>query len=895
MTKIKSARLIAVLLGCGVLVACNSGHNTTTPTTSAYQTQPVSAYKNTLQNLSGERLAKLVVVDAKFQPLKTIDNFNCQKDYLCGISEKDLQNARGLEFYNQSGQLISATLVRAHSNNFYADDLHLGAYLMAKAKFENRSDITALDNDSFDQLQILGKNYRLYPKTNDDSINMDSMKKILLDTKGMKLSPTTKLQSNSKSLQGTFGGGNSACLEAAKQMGAAGELGGAITKFTDALGNKNPWFEAVGGVFKVASAFTNGGCDISSQTMSMLNEIDRKLDIVIEKQNQTIDAIGKLDNKIDINEVNNRLNTMDETFNKLAALNTEYMRFLGFKNGEPIRYQGRELQNLNDYVAYAGGFDNAMNNAQFRGILTTVVPQLKTQLATATAINPSSSLGLLWSNSATLCNPNASGNLVANLALCSYGAGQVIKSYLPQVVMSEQILTSIESFVITTSADESSAKKLENLMTTQPDSDYVKKTYTMPYINAITEHYKTTDNWYVTVNGKAPNWLEFVDNINNEGESNNLICSVDDVTKTAGENGTTAKISCVNNGNKKYETNEKVIDSQTLTNIQWSYNHYDYKLFNTYTGIGPSSQAAFLTDLPVIPSNCDLSDTSMIGPREPLYHNKRMILKTKCSGHQYKGYVYVDLKAIPGVNNSKASIGTTPAAYKLNDYWGYLAHFDYNTMDNGSDFIPKGNYLEWCATDHIRTYQKDGKTYAHQIMTCWDEANWKVRTYSYDAYQKYLSRLNQFEVRYVLDNNNPVNQIICNINSDYHNQLTCSDKYLTFNGSVLEQVDSHQLLSYGKIAYTYDDGRKVDQTRSYRHLGAATWFDRGDDYLEQTFNNVGNFHNVVPFDDRILYENKNYRNYERLYVSTKQTDGYAKFFDAVEKVQDVKLENEIIK
>lgn len=554
MTKIKSVRLLMVLVGCGVVAACNGGHNTTNPTTSAYQTQPVDTYKNTLQNLSGEQLAKLVVVDAKFQPLKTIDNFNCQKDYLCGINDRDLQNATGLEFYNQSGQLISATLVRAHSNNFYADDAHLGAYLMAKAKFENRSDITALDDDSFDQLQILGRNYRQYPKTNDDSIDMDSVKKILLNTKGMKLTHASGYATQS-GLQ-AYGKGNSACQEAVKQMSGVGELGGAITKFTDALGMKNPWFEAVGGLFKIGSAFTNGGCDISSQTMAMLKQINAKLDIVIDKQNQTIDEIKNIDNKITTNEYYNQLNKMDEKFITLGTLDKEYSDFLAYKN----------VLDLNGFVAQAGGFNNAKENAQFKNILTNVMPRIKELLDNVTNTAPSSSLKLLWAHGATMCNPNASGNLVANLALCNYGNSKVINNYLPQVVASEQILNSIESFVQTTRANESDSNALDSILPTQIGIDSIKEKETVPFAIAITEHYKNTDNWGITIDGKAPGWLEFIDSIITAGESENLACSVDDVTIHASQDGTTALVNCTaTKGTNSYVEGSRVVDNQPRT------------------------------------------------------------------------------------------------------------------------------------------------------------------------------------------------------------------------------------------------------------------------------------------------------------------------------------------
>lgn len=915
MSKHNSVKLLTVILGCSFIVACNGGHNSTSPTTSNYQTQPLSSYKNTLQNLSGEQLSKLVVVDAKFQPLKTIDNFNCQKDYLCGIKDSDLQNAAGFEFYNQSGHLVSATLIRKDSNNFYADDLHLGAYLMEKAKANGRSDITSLDRDSLDQLEILGRDYRLYLQVStNDTMQAAEVKKILLDTKGMKLTKTT-LMSNSKSLQGSFGEGNSACLETAKQMGAVGELGGMITKVTDAQGMKNSWFEALGGVAKTVGAFTNAGCDISSQTMSMLNEISYKLDQVIQKQDKTITLIKGLDHKIDVSSLMDTLKAMDNNFNKLYISNEKYKRFLGYENdsGKPMLILGRKLENLNDYVTYVGGFDNAMKNGEFEDIFTTLIGEMKSQLITVTKKDAmTSDLPSLWSYSATICKPGAIGsNLVANLALCNYGASQVINNYLPQVIMSEQILTSIESFIQTTNDTNHGAyESLNKLMRNKPDINYVKTTYTLPYATAITEHYKNLNNWYITVNGEALDWLKFIDQIINEGESQKLACSVDDVTKTEGEGGVTARVHCIESHVSdtfitpiaKPDNTKNIVD-QTLTNIQKSYGKYEY--VTTYAtlndGITPDMEhKEFVPDRPIGEwrNSCDWENSSLIGPREPLYNNKRMILKTKCKKN--RDYSYVDLKAIPKSSGYGSMYGTSHD-YRLSVYSGNnLAHSNTKIMDHGSDFIPIGNYLDYCVTEHIRTYQKDGKTYAHQIMSCWDE-------YTRNAAPSYkmISHVTQHEVSYVLDNQNPVNKIMCNIDSAYHTTLSCTDKYSSINpgNGIMTQVDSHQLLSYGKIANTYDYDRTIDHNNHYyHHLGAQTWFDLGDDHLGTVFKSIGDFY---TFSDDWTLSVDGYVNYARFYQGMKNYDsktdsyiktaGYTKFWNEVEEVEDIKMESDVRK
>lgn len=889
--KVKQLSLLLVGIAAISLVACNNtgSAGTTTPTTS-YSTNSIESYKYKLSNGSGEVLAKLVINDANFKAIKTIDNFNCQKDALCGINDSDMVSAAGFEFYNQHGQLISASLLRAGVTNLYADDLHLGAYLMAVAKANNRMDITSLDRDSLDQLQILGRDYRKYVQFNSTTLELDSVKKILIDTKDMRL-PLTVNKSGQKSLQGQFAGGNSACLETAKQLTAAGEIGGAMTKFTEAIGGaagKNPWFEAIGGVFKFAGAFTNGGCDISTMTMEMLKEISAKLDVVLEKQNITLDRIDYLTNLVQEKAVRDQFKIILNNLKKLQQMNDSYINLSYDSQGHQLLLpSGKKVNSLADYAEYLGGADKAIEDAAKNG--NKYVGFFKNmnnyQVALYAAIDQQEH-DELFKQMNIYCNAQNGGtDLIAVMDQCVQINSYMTTINLQEVTTAAEIFASVNNYLDTlkTTSPETFAK-LDVLEGNQAFYESVETVKTPGYVKYIASHYGKSDNWYYTQNSVIKPWVSFVKNITTRAESAGILCTAPQLKWYNGEKSTEleATIQCqAPNGDK--------LPLQVIKNVSQSFGKYEYVLalgtFSTTNediiGVDPYNLYRFVPNLPLgnWRDSCDWQNAEMIGPRDPLFDNNRMILKTKCNNGGDK-YSYVDLRIkLQTAQSNSTSLFPKPhstepgvagmskrsaRAYTIENFHGHLdVPVDFQTEQalNLYSIVPSGIYQKTCVVDHVNIFEvtkemakyapEEEGTYAHAIVSCWKDANYQSG--GYGVHYAYLKNIYQDEIRYKLHRTNYgyTTDVSCLMNSSYDVQCGGSD-----------------LIGAKQIAWT-------NSAPSYSDIGYGTIFNYNDYALQQEFNSYGI--GSHPFYDPIIWTNERSLSYEGYVLNKSEFYAFAPY------------------
>lgn len=669
--KAKKLSRLLLCVAAVTLVACNGGGGSGTGTT------PVSGY--TIYNMTGEEISKLVISDAGFKPIKTINSFNCSIAAACAISDKA---GASFEFYDKEGKLLSATLIRPNATVFYAEDGHFGQYLLKFAVHDNQLH-PSIESLQYERMQILGESYR---DAKHSGLLSKTIKELL--SKIIKEKAQTAANEPLPALTATSIQGNSACVFASKVLGPGGQLIGTLGKVATAMGKGSPFLEPFGALVSIGGGFTGAGCDVSSQVTGFLKQISAKLDVVISTQQKTLDAIAALDSSITKQNVYDDLNASDRDFLQLEQYNQVWLNLAS--PDDAIQKIGRPIESFGDYIQYKGGVDNALNDTQFNNFLANTIPAIRNQLQLVTKTDFSSSLSNLWQNADTLCKPNSTedivgGNMPALLSVCDYSATKVVQTYLPLVVQSEQLLSGVSSSLDEIkSSDPVGYDKLYSKLGYKLSASEISKIesqMTVPYTQLVSTHYSNTDNYYVTVkNGtKVPYWLQFVNQINQAGlltdssgsqpVSYNCVVSSMQSSAVQGQ-GTNATIDCYkleidrSTGNYGNYARNTLTGSGTVTNIQDTYGRFAYVLHPTMTdgtlwSNNPIAESAIPKGSWV--KSCDVSTAKMIGPKDPLFGNYKMILKAQCDdGHGNKVWSYLDLRTR---SNYELARGRTSSYY----------------------------------------------------------------------------------------------------------------------------------------------------------------------------------------------------------------------------------------